>query len=175
MTDPAHIPVRSKDGGYITQLLDELLRSFIATVKSSYHRLAYGSQNRLGTDNQFVYNTALGKWTLRDGGDVESGVPPVHPGDALSPPRTISSHVDHPYCSSKPLNPVLEPTPFAGVFKRTEQQASSQSGSLSGLDLSTLSHPVYAPRGRVLAHDSLPHPVVATTATVRVIKTSPFS
>lgn len=171
-TNPSHLPVTSKEGGYITDLIDQFIRALLVKVKSSFHRLAYGTPATMGSDNHFTYDPIAGRWRPREGSDLEAS-PHLSPlGDALSPPRTPRSHANHPYCSRGSLNQITEPTPFEGVFRRAPAETNT---ARFEIDLSSLVHPVYAPQGTVLVEHSPRSQMVPSPAPTRVIKTSPFS
>lgn len=163
---PAH------PGGKITEEVIRVVKALLERVKLSIHRIAYGDQTDLGAENLYTYDPESRRWVLR--GTVEKGQVGSHLGDALPPPPAEIPHTSHEHCVAPHINPLVNPSPFRGVFKRASALANL---SLSTVDMAALSHPVYAPCGSVLEGVTSQEPPKPRTpeATIQVVRTSPFS
>lgn len=163
---PAHT------GGNITEELLRVVNALVERVKVSIHRIAYGDKTDLGGENQYTYDPESRRWVLR--GSVEEGQVGSHIGDALAPPPAEIPHTSHEHCVAPHINPLVNPSPFRGVFKRASALPNS---SLSTVDMAALSHPVYAPSGSVLEGETSQVPPKPRTPepTIHAVRTSPFS
>ena len=167
----SNIVIPQAPEGNITGDIMRMLKALVERLKSGMHRIAYGDQTDLGLENQYTYDPELQRW-IRKGAPEESEVG-AHLGDALKPPIE-QPHVDHPHCVAPHINPLISPTPFRGVFKRPSDSTSDKPSSV---DMSALSHPVYAPSGSVLEDPSREVPAKPKTPepSVQIVRTSPFS
>lgn len=106
---------------YFPAFLSKVWNVMFGSVKAVMHRMVYGNQANLGSDNAFFYDTKEKKWKSR--------VEPSSSSQSGTPTNAIAGppiHMPHPHCVSRHF-------PKATI------------------DMSGLSHPVYAPSGSMIA------------------------
>ena len=168
-TREPQIVISTSPGGNLTKDVLDLIKAFLESIKTSINRIAYGEQTSLGHENEYIYDTTSQLWVRRDA--MNEQIPfPSNKDWAASP-----STVEHPHCRSPHVNPLVQPSPFRGVFGRREAP-SGVTLPASAVDMSDLSHPVYAPSGAVLKDEvDLGKPLNTDPKIPVMIRKSPFN